>query len=100
MVHCRSASPTPKVRPMDGKATFTAVESRKTTPEPSTMANKTHLPRALEKLRPWGDSASFSCLCTLHTLSEHPHLDPGTLPGSSAHAWGEALHRAARGPIT
>ena len=50
---------------MDGKATFTAVESRKTTPEPSTMANKTHLPRALEKLRTWAESGSFSCLCTL-----------------------------------
>ena len=80
MVHCRSVSPTPKVLPMDGKATLTAVESRKTTPEPSTMANRTHLPRALENPRPWGEFGSLSGLCTLHTLAEHPQLDLGSLP--------------------
>ena len=80
MIHCRSASPTPKFRPMDGRATFTAVESRKTTPEPSTMANKTHLPRALEKLRPWGESGWISCLCTLLLCQSTPTSTPGTCP--------------------
>ena len=56
-VHCRSASPTWKSRPMLGSATLTTLPSRKAMPEPRMVANRTQRPLALVKRRP-GESSS------------------------------------------